>query len=257
MKTIRSLIVDDEPLARGRVRMLLEAHPDFEIAGEAGDGEMALRVIGALEPDLLFLDIQMPGLGGLEMLEQLRPDRRPLVVFLTAYNEYALEAFDAAALDYVLKPVDPERFEKALDRVRATLGSRTDRVEAQRSVERLLRDWGTPDRPRRFVVRKAKGRRILVSVDDIRWVSAERNYARLHTAEASHLLRETMSRMEQVLDPGKFVRIHRSTIVRVDSIRSIESEADGSYFITIEGGERLSVGSAYRANLERALGQSL
>lgn len=257
MKKIRALIVDDEPLARDRVRMLLEPHEDLEVIGEAADGEMGLRVIEAVSPDLVFLDIQMPGLGGLEMLEKIDPERRPLVIFLTAYNEYAVDAFDAAALDYVLKPVDPERFEKALERARLNMQSRNGRAGAQDSVERMLTEWGTPDRPKRFIVRKAKGRRVLVNVDDIVWVSAERNYARLNTSAGSHLLRETMSRMEQVLDPARFVRIHRSSIVRIDSIRSIESEADGSFFITMEGGERLSVGSAYRDNLEQALGQSL
>lgn len=256
MKTIRSLIVDDEPLARGRVRMLLEEHPDFEIVGEAGNGEEALERIRELEPDLLFLDIQMPGVSGLELLETLSSEARPHAVFLTAYDEYAVDAFDAAALDYVLKPIEPQRFARALDRVRQTFGSESERKNAQAAVERLLSTLSS-DRPRRFVVRKAKGRRILVAAETIQWVTAERNYVRLHTDSGSHLLRETMSKMEERLDPHAFARIHRSAIIRIEAIREIDTEADGSYFVTMQSGERLSVGAAYRDNLERALGDRL
>ncbi|HEX8619088.1 MAG TPA: response regulator, partial [Thermoanaerobaculia bacterium] len=181
---IRTLIVDDEPLARARVAMLLAKHPDVELIGEAGDGEAARELIAAKRPDLVLLDIQMPGLTGLELLGSLPEDSAPSVVFLTAYDEYAVEAFDAAAVDYVLKPVDPKRLGRALDRVRN-----------RRSVPRV-----EPAYPDRFLVRKTHGRRVLVKTAEIEWIGAERNYIRLYTADASHLMREAIGRIEEQLD---------------------------------------------------------
>ncbi len=237
---IRTLIVDDEPLARARVAMLLAKHEDVEVIGEAGDSEAALESIGAQRPDLVLLDIQMPGMSGLELLQSLPEERRPAVVFLTAYGEYAIDAFDAAAIDYVLKPVDPKRLARALDRVR---GQRLARPAA-----------AYPDR---FLVRKSHGRRVVVNAADIEWIGAERNYIRLYTAAGSHLMREAIGRIEEQLEPKRYARIHRSTIVNIEFVKELATDADGSLFVTMRSGHRLSVGDSYRDAFEQLLGRAL
>ena len=239
---IRVLIVDDEPLARARVAMLLERHPDIVIAGEAGDGEAARRSIAALAPDLVLLDIQMPGANGLELARSL-PEPRPVVVFLTAFDRHALDAFEAAALDYVLKPVDPKRLAVALDRARKQLARPAAAAESP-----------LPDR---FLVRKSHGRRVIVKVEEIDWIGAERNYVGLHTAGGAHLMREAIGRIEEQLDPRRFVRIHRSAIVNIESVRELTADADGSLYVTMRDGHRLRVGDSYRESFEQRLGKAL
>jgi two-component system LytT family response regulator len=238
---IRALIVDDEPLARARVSMLLSKHEDVDVLGEAGDGAAAAEVIALMQPDLVLLDIQMPGLSGVKLLQSL-PEPRPLVVFLTAHGEHALEAFDAAALDYVLKPVDPKRLAQALDRVRGQLA----RPPAARAAY-----------PDRFLVRKAHGRRVVVRAADIEWIAAERNYIRLHTAAGSHLMREAIGRIEEQLDPRRWMRIHRSAIVKIDCVKELTADADGNLSLTMSDGQTLSVGDSYRDAFEERLGKAL
>jgi two-component system, LytTR family, response regulator len=239
---IRTLIVDDEPLARARAAMLLAKHDDIEVVGEAGDGYAAAEAIAALNPELVLLDIQMPGVNGLELLQSL-PEPRPVVVFLTAYDQHALDAFDAAALDYVLKPIDPKRLAVALDRVRKQLARPAAPARGPH--------------PDRFLVRKAQGRRVIVRTADIEWIGAERNYIRLHTSSGSHLMREAMGRIEEQLDPKKYARIHRSAIVNVECVKELATDADGSLFVTMRDGHRLSVGDSYREAFEQRLGKAL
>ncbi|HEX8252423.1 MAG TPA: LytTR family DNA-binding domain-containing protein [Thermoanaerobaculia bacterium] len=237
---IRALIVDDEPLARARVAMLLAKHPDVEVIGEAGDGDSARRTIASQRPDLVLLDIQMPGMTGLELLQSLPDDARPAIVFLTAYDEYAVDAFDAAAVDYVLKPVDPKRLARALDRVRG-----------QQSAPPAV------SYPDRFLVRKSHGRRVIVKTVDIEWIGAERNYIRLYTQDGSHLMREAISRIEEQLDPKRYARIHRSAIVNLEFVKELATDADGSLFVTMRSAQRLSVGDSYRDAFEQLLGRAL
>jgi two-component system LytT family response regulator len=238
---IRTLIVDDEPLARTRVAMLLARHHDITVIGEAADGAAARAAIAAQKPELVLLDIQMPGVTGIELLQSLPESARPLVVFLTAYDQHAVDAFDAAALDYALKPVDPKRLARALDRVRTQL------AHAPKAA-------AYPDR---FLVRKSQGRRIVVKTADVEWVAAERNYVRLHTANGSYLMREAISRIWEQLDPKRYARIHRSAIVNVECVKEIASDADGSLFVTMRGGQRLSVGETFRDAFEQLLGHAL
>lgn len=239
---IRTVVVDDEPLARERVRQLLARHEDVHIVGEAGDGASARRLIADAGPDLVLLDIQMPAMNGMELLQSLPEESRPIVVFLTAYGEYALDAFEAAALDYVVKPVDPKRLARALDRVRRQL---------QRSAAEV-------DAPDRFLVRKSRGRRVVVRPEEIEWIGAERNYVSLHTAAGgAHLMREAIGRLEEQLDPKRFIRIHRSSIVNIEMVRELATDSDGSLFVTMRSGARLSVGESYRDAFEAKLGRAL
>jgi two-component system, LytTR family, response regulator len=252
---IRAVVVDDEPLARERVKMLLAKHEDVDVIGEAGDGDVARRVIEELRPDLVLLDIQMPAMDGLELLQSLPEERRPVVVFLTAHGHHAVAAFEAAALDYVLKPVEPKRLALALDRARRQLSHGVSDT-ARRALLEVLGGL-TATTPDRFLVRKSHGRRVVVKVSEIEWVGAERNYVRLHTAAGSHLMRETIGRIEEQLDPKRYVRIHRSAIVGLEFVRELATDADGSLFVTMRSGEKLSVGDSYRETFERLIGRAL
>jgi two-component system, LytTR family, response regulator len=249
MDKLRTLIVDDEPLARDGVRMHLEDQHDIEVIGECADGEEALAMIRATEPDLVFLDVQMPGLDGFGVLEALRDGRMPEIVFVTAYDQFALQAFESYALDYLLKPYDADRFQRSLDRVRTHLRGRR-RIEADARLLRMLDEMRSrPQYLERIVVRSG-GRILILRIDDIDWIEAAANYVKLHVGGRTYLLRETMTRMEQQLDPERFVRIHRSTIVRVDRIRMLEPLFQGDYLVILEDGSRLPSSRGYRDNLQ-------
>jgi two-component system LytT family response regulator len=228
--TLRCLIVDDEELARQRLRELLDEEADVELIGEAADGDTAVESIRKLKPDLVWLDIQMPGCDGFEVLERLG-SVVPVVVFVTAYDQYAIRAFDAMALDYVLKPFDRTRFRRALERARSSLAAR-DASSLSEQMTALLAERGQ-DYPRRMVVREA-GRIHFVQVDDIRWVEAQGNYVKLHTPSGSPMLRCTMTEMESRLDPRRFARTHRSTIVCLRHIRQMSPLAGGDYRILLD-----------------------
>jgi two-component system, LytTR family, response regulator len=249
MDKLRTLIVDDEPLARDGVRMHLEDQHDIEVIGECADGEEALAMIRATEPDLVFLDVQMPGLDGFGVLEALRDGRMPEIVFVTAYDQFALQAFESYALDYLLKPYDADRFQRSLDRVRTHLRGRR-RIEADARLLCMLDEMRSrPQYLERIVVRSG-GRILILRIDDIDWIEAAANYVKLHVGGRTYLLRETMTRMEQQLDPERFVRIHRSTIVRVDRIRMLEPLFQGDYLVILEDGSRLPSSRGYRDNLQ-------
>ncbi|HEU4452316.1 MAG TPA: LytTR family DNA-binding domain-containing protein [Longimicrobium sp.] len=247
---IRALIVDDEPPARRRLRALLSAEADVEVAGECGDGLQAVEQIRALRPDVVFLDVQMPEAGGFEVVEAVGPHRMPAVVFVTAYDEFALRAFEVHALDYLLKPYDRERFAATLRHVRARLGGAAEL--APRLLSLLDETRARPAYLERIPVRS--GSRIqLVPVAELDYLQADDNYVRLHTGGRSHLVRETLGAMEARLDPERFLRVHRSLVVNLSRITELEPLFSGEYVLTLRDGTRLTTGRSYRARLQEAL----
>ena len=250
---MRVLIVDDEPLAREGVALLLADHEDIEVVGECENGAQAIRSIFSAQPDLVFLDIKMPRVGGFDVIEAVGPDAMPLIIFLTAYDEHAISAFEVHALDYLLKPVDTARFETALKRARQALHERSVANRAARLRE-LLDDSpvqkGDPDE--RIVIRSA-GHVHFLRPDDILWVEASGDYVTLHTVEREHLLRETMQRMEKRLLPHRFRRIHRSTIVNLDRISELIANDHGDYVVVLDNSAELKLSRSYRDELYEAL----
>ncbi|HLZ14212.1 MAG TPA: LytTR family DNA-binding domain-containing protein [Candidatus Acidoferrum sp.] len=228
------LIIDDEPPARRGIAIRLKRHPDVEVVGESGDGVEALKDILSLAPDLVFLDVQMPGMNGFDVLRALPEDKVPHVIFLTAFEEYALRAFEVHALDYLLKPIDDRRFRAMMEYVRRRLHSAASPVPDQRIKALLHRPLLFSDAS--FAIRTGLRTRI-VSHEDVLWISAAGDYVELHAKlGAVHLLRETMTALEERLDPAKFIRIHRSRIVRRDQIAEVLSEDDGEYVIKLRDG---------------------
>jgi two-component system LytT family response regulator len=253
---IRTLIVEDEPLMRERLRGLLAEEPDVVRVGECANGPEAVAALEADPPDLVFLDVQMPGLNGFEVIEAVGVERMPATIFVTAYDRYALRAFEVHALDFLLKPFNRERFRQALDRARARLRGGQD-AEVQELLRALLADVRTEARaPRRLVV-KSDSRIALVKPEDIDWVEAAGNYVRLHVGKDEHLLRGTMEGIEGQLPPRQFVRIHRSTIVNVERIRSLEPGFHGDYVVALHDGTELPLSRTYRSRLEELLGWAL
>lgn len=238
---MRVLIVDDEPLARRGLRRLLEPESDVEIVGEASNGAAAIDLIAELKPDLVLLDIQMPEMDGLEVVAAVTPEKMPPVVFVTAFDRYAIDAFDLNAADYVLKPVDPERFRRALARARERLGDGL--------TQRLTRILDAA-RPKRLVVRSA-GKIQFVNVDEIDWITAEDNYVRIYASGKTYLMRETVGGIEQRLDPERFVRIRRSTIVRIDRIQEIRPLLNGTFELLLFDGTRVTSARRFRERIER------
>lgn len=256
MKTINVAIADDEPLARERLRVLLEGRERFALVAECEDGAEALAALTEHDVDLLFLDVQMPGLDGFQILESLNPERLPMIVFVTAFNDYALRAFDVSALDYLLKPFDRERFEKTLTRVEERLAGQA-KAEMSGELREFLRTISTTAAPAhvsRFPVR-ANGEIYFVRVEDVDWIDAEGNYVALHAAGRRHLVRDTIKSLEDRLDPSKFVRVHRSAIINVDRLRKLQPYFHGEYVITLQDGTTLTSSRTYsdrlRALLER------
>jgi two-component system LytT family response regulator len=250
----RVLIVDDEPLARERLRTLLADEPGMEVAGEAADGGGAADAIRALDPDLVFLDVQMPGSSGFDVIEQVGADRMPFVVFVTAYDRYALRAFDVHALDYLLKPFDRERFRQALGRARQQIERRSGGDLEQRLIA-LVKDLKpAQSKVDRFVV-KAGGRVFFVRNDEIDWIEAAGNYVKLHVGSDTHLFRETMNSVEARLDPDLFFRIHRSHIVNIERIRELQPWFNGEYVVFLKNGTRLTLSRGYREKLQERVGR--
>jgi two-component system LytT family response regulator len=256
MKKIRVLIADDEPLARERLASLLSAEPDVELVAQARDGEEAATAIHDHTPDLVFLDVQMPQMNGFDVIEAVGTDKMPLVIFVTAYDQHALRAFQVRALDYLLKPFDRERFSDALQRARKQL-EREETGDLGRRLLALVKDLRR-DQPRsdRLVV-KSGGRLFFLRTDEIDWVEAAGNYVRLHVGPTSHLLRETMNAIESRLDPEKFFRIHRSRIVNMERIQELQPWLNGEYAVLLRTGTRLTLSRGYREKLQDRLGRSL
>jgi two-component system, LytTR family, response regulator len=241
----RVLIVDDEPLARERLRTLLEEEPAFELVGEAADGTTGAESILALQPDLVFLDVQMPGADGFDVIDAVGADKMPFVVFVTAYDRYALRAFDVHALDYLLKPFDRERFREALGRAQAQIERNTG-GDLERRLAAIVQDL-KPARTRtdRFVV-KSGGRIFFVRTAEIDWIEAAGNYVKLHVGRETHMIRETMNGIEGKLDPDKFLRIHRSTVVHIDRIKELHPMFSGDYAVILRNGAELTLSRNYR-----------
>ncbi|MEO5511215.1 MAG: LytTR family DNA-binding domain-containing protein [Longimicrobiales bacterium] len=249
---IRAIIADDEPLAREGVRLHLEAQADVEIVGEARDGTEAVEMIIQLRPDLVFLDVQMPGLDGFGVVEAIGADIMPAVIFITAYDQFALKAFDTHAIDYLLKPFDADRLHRAVDQARAQIRGRQRSDVEDRLVAMLGELRGKSQFLERIVVRSG-GRILILRIQDVDWLEAASNYVRIHAGGREYLLRETMTNLETKLDPSLFVRIHRSTIVRLDRIKELEPLFQGDYVLILEGGTRLTSSRGYRDRLQELL----
>ena len=243
-----ALLVDDEPLAREGLRILLARDPDVSAVHEARNGQEAVEAIRALRPDLVFLDVQMPEMDGFAVAQEVGAAQMPAVVFVTAHDKYAIQAFEINAIDYLLKPVTEERFAKALARAKARLEIRPA-DEAKRQILSLLETIASPQRPvKRLAVRSA-GKTVFVDIEDIDWMEAADNYVQLHAGRAEHLLHVTMNTLEKSLDPGLFLRIHRSVIVNVRRIKELQPVMHGEYVITLANGVRLQSGRIYSEKL--------
>lgn len=250
MAEIRALICDDEPLARRGVRQLLVRHPDVVVVGEARDGREALRALDTLTPDLLFLDVQMPELDGFDVVRARGPERMPPVIFVTAYDEFAVRAFEVSALDYLVKPLNEARFDAALARARRQIRD-ADALALSRKLAALLGSdtKAESDVPTdtRIAVRTESGTLVL-DARNIDWIGAEDYYAAVHTGGKRYLVRESLSSLEQRLDPAVFTRIHRSALVNIDRIRELRAS-----FVILRDGTRLPVSRRKQARLEGLL----
>jgi two-component system LytT family response regulator len=253
---VRVLVADDEPLARERLRLLLSREEGIDLVAECPNGTDAIEAIDRLQPDLVFLDIQMPGANGFEVIEAIGAERMPLVVFVTAFDQYALRAFDVHALDYLLKPFDRERFHEALVRARQQLDRRSN-GDLERRLLELVQDLKpSAQRLERFVI-KSGGRVFFVRSDEIDWIEAAGNYVKLHVAGDAHLFRETMNTLEAQLDPDTFFRIHRSHIVNIERVKELQPWFNGEYVVFLRNGTRLTLSRGYREKLQERIGRSL
>jgi two-component system LytT family response regulator len=244
---IRALIVDDEPLARSNVRVLLRLDPEVEIIGECGSGAEALKEIREARPDLVFLDVQMPECDGFDVVERLGQNLPAAVIFVTAYDQYALRAFEAGALDYLLKPFENARFERALDRAKHRIFHGRDPL----GTDQLGKDQ--PRKLERLII-KSVGEVAFIKVSEIDWIGAADYYASLHVGAKTYLLRRSMSELEQELDPEVFCRIHRSAIVKLDRVHGLRVSEDGEYDVLLENGTKLRMSRRYRKQLQSRLG---
>jgi two-component system LytT family response regulator len=247
------VIVDDEPVARRGIRRLLANEVDFVVAGECRNGAEALESIRRLQPDLVFLDVQMPQMDGFEALRQLEPDQTPALIFVTAYDEYTLDAFAVHALDYLLKPVDPLRFQKTVARARQHLRNR-DLAQVREQLDALLTKLEQSKPIDRLAV-KLQERIIFLETRDIDWIEAEDNYVRVHTQGQSYLLHETLTAMEKKLDPTVFQRIHRSRIVNHRKIKELRTLFHGEYLVILQDGSELTSGRGFRERIQSILGE--
>lgn len=249
-KSIRTLIVDDQSMARELLRRMLKDQPDIEIVGTAGSGPEALQAIHQLSPDLVFLDVRMPDLDGFGVISKIAPERMPAVIFVTANDDFARQAFDVHALDYLVKPCTPQRFVAALERVRVQLR----RPDNGKTVERLgamLDDIRhEPRGPGRLAV-KSDGRIILVKLEEVYWIEAADNYVKLHAANEAHMLRETMSALEKRLPRDTFMRISRSAMVNIEHIKELHPMFHGEYIVVLRNGTQLTLTRSYREKLHQ------
>ncbi|ODS99777.1 MAG: hypothetical protein ABS52_19595 [Gemmatimonadetes bacterium SCN 70-22] len=271
---IRVLVVDDEPIARRRVRRMLRLEPDVDVIDEVGSGSEAIEAIRKERPDLVLLDVQMPDVDGFRVVDALGAEAMPPTIFVTAFNEYAVRAFDVNAIDYLLKPYDPERFRSAFQRARSHM-ERVSSAEQGRKIRALLEQvigddrtsaaladrgpasapngMGAPPPRVRFLDRlmvKHDGRVSFVKVSDVDWFEASGNYVRVHVGKGSHLIRETMHHIEAQLEPSMFVRIHRAVIVNIDRIKELQPWFAGDYVVLLRDGRQLKLSRTYREHLQ-------
>ncbi|MFY9621995.1 MAG: LytTR family DNA-binding domain-containing protein [Pyrinomonadaceae bacterium] len=252
MHKIRTIIADDEPLARRGIRAQLKSEKDFEVISECRNGHEAVRTIETESPDLVFLDVQMPELDGFGVVDAIGPARMPAVIFVTAYDRYALRAFEVHALDYLLKPFDDDRFAGALQRARRHI-ERKDIDDLGRRLQGLLDDLQPRNKYVDRLVIKSAGRIFFLSVAEVDWIEAADNYVRLHAGSESHLLRETMNNLEKKLDPEHFLRIHRSRIVNIQRVKELRPLFRGEYDILLKDGTRLETGRGYRDRIQKLM----
>ncbi|HEU4585540.1 MAG TPA: LytTR family DNA-binding domain-containing protein [Gemmatimonadaceae bacterium] len=245
LRPTRVLIVDDEPLARAHLRELLAESGGVEVMGECGDGREAVRRILAEAPDLVLLDVQIPELDGFGVVREIGAERMPMVIFVTAYDEYALQAFDVSALAYLLKPVNREKFSNALERARTLMRAGSSTETASR-LGKLLERMGESRPQGDRLSLKIEGRVLFVGVDEIDWLEASDNHVKVHIGQRTHQVRSTMASFEERLPPGKFLRIHRSTMVNVRRIVEVQPWFAGDYVFILAGGARLTSGRSYR-----------
>lgn len=255
-RPIRTVIADDERLARKKLRILLDSEPEVQVVAECEEGRQTVSAIHAHLPDLLLLDVQMPDLDGFQVLGEISPADMPVVIFTTAYDQYAIRAFEAHALDYLLKPFDQERLHHAIERARSELRKLGDREITHRILDLLSRvrsEATSVSEPDGRLVIKAKGRVIFLNLDEIDWVEAAANYVRLNVGKESYLFRETIGRIAERLNPNHFIRIHRSMIVNVLKIKELIPVNSGEYIVVLKTGKELSCSRGYRAGLQRMI----
>jgi two-component system LytT family response regulator len=250
---LRALIVDDEPPARGKIRKFLEARGDVQIVAEAGDGVEAVEKLLELRPELVLLDIQMPRGDGFDVLREVYPQHKPMVIFTTAYDAYAIRGFEVEALDYLLKPFTAERLNRAVDRALRNLGAG---AEIEDRVRRLLHGLDRSEqRPQRLLVR-GQGRLFFLNASEVEWIEAEEKYVLLHARSGRHLIRQSISALEARLAPASFVRIHRCYLLNLEALKEVVPWGQGDCVAILKSGTRLNVGRSYKERLLAAMGAS-
>lgn len=266
---IRTLIVDDEELARRGIELRLANHSDIAVVRQCANGREAIAAVTQHQPDLMFLDIQMPGLSGFEVLARLPQQSLPMVIFVTAYDRYALDAFEAQAIDYLLKPINDMRFNQALERVRGYLRQKNALSQREQLIELLASTQGTgavdeqtlraylhaqvqPQYPRVLPIRDDAGT-VRLNVSSIDWIDAAGDYMCVHAEGRTYVLRETMKALEAMLDPKLFQRVHRSTIVNVSRVRRLRPHSNGEYFLTLDDGQEIKLSRSYRDRVDQLL----
>jgi len=246
---IRVLIVDDEPLARERVHHFLKQEPNITIIGESGNGIEAVATIREKKPDLIFLDIQMPGMDGFEVLQHIESEHMPHIIFITAYDQYAIRAFEVHALDYLLKPFDQNRFKRALQLAGEYIQLQKN-GDFKYRIKELIQEIGSEKKyPERFII-KSEGRIYFIRTDEVNWIESAANYVSLHVGREVHLMRGTMSAMEEKLDPDKFIRVNRAAIVNIEFIREIQPFFNGEYIINLKDDSQITLSRKYREKLK-------
>lgn len=267
--TIHALLVDDEPLALRGLKMRLSEFPEVEIVGECANGREAVKAIRAKTPDVVFLDIQMPGLDGFGVVRALIGAPAPLFIFVTAYDKFAIDAFEANALDYIVKPVEEERLKDALHRVREALHSKAALTRESKLVELLASlskdeqdsikeliadpDWTEQDRYSERLSFKDGSKVVVLDTDEIEWIDAAGDYMCIHAGGRTHIIRETMKALQQRLDPSRFQRVHRSAIVNVKKVKELHPHSNGEYFLTLDNGQELKLSRSYKDVVARFL----
>ena len=266
---IRTAIVDDELLSRRGIALRLREAPEFEVVAECGNGREAVTMLQRERPDLVFLDVHMPGLSGFDVLAQLPRDLVPLVVFVTAYDQYAVRAFESRAIDYLLKPIDERRFDATLERVRQSAVERSAADQRDRLLEIVAEITGAGEigleellehgtaalgvrQPQILPIRQGR-KTVRVPIPAIQWIDAAGDYMCVHAEGDTHILRGTMKELEEILDPRLFQRVHRSTIVNLRFVKSLRAHMNGEYFLTLEGGQELKLSRTYRDKVEHFL----
>jgi two-component system, LytTR family, response regulator len=253
---MRAIIADDEHLSRKKLSVLLSAEPGIEIAAECRNGAETIAALKDHKVELLFLDIRMPDMDGFEVLQNIPADRVPIVIFTTAFDQFAVRAFEAQALDYLLKPFDRDRLRQAINRARAEMLKLPDRETTHRLLDFLATAKADSQADRRFVL-KAGGRVVFLSFDEIDWVEAAANYVKLNVGKQSYLMREGIGHISKRLDSAQFVRIHRSTVVNVKKIKELQPVNSGEYIVLLNNGKELSCSRGYRAGLQQLIDKSL